>query len=128
MDRTHGVFSSLQPATREEQSGFFCDARYPEVIVEDDRIRRRAHSVGAVVLSLAEASNHERQALRAAPTGSASTRRISSFLSTAASLRNAFSEVDRVGAPEHFAVDDEARHAEHAARRGLFGVLSQGRP
>ena len=31
----------------------------------------------------------------------------------------------RVGAPENFAVDDEARHAEDAAGHGFIGVLAQ---
>src|SRR5262245_27257247 len=34
-------------------------------------------------------------------------------------------EVDRVGAPEHLVLDDEARHAEHAALRGELGRLLQ---
>src|SRR5574341_230764 len=36
-----------------------------------------------------------------------------------------FGEADRVGPPEHFAVDDEARHAEHPARDRVLGVLAQ---
>src|SRR5882672_2970040 len=35
-------------------------------------------------------------------------------------------ESDRVGAPENFAVEREARHAEDPARSGLVGVFLQG--
>src|SRR5918999_3251260 len=36
-------------------------------------------------------------------------------------LEEVLYEVERVRAPEHFAVDDEARHAEHPASRGVGG-------
>ena len=57
MNRMDGVLASFEPATRKKETELFRDACHVRLLVENDRVCRRAQPISAVVLPVAKASD-----------------------------------------------------------------------